>query len=169
MQPDKKLIDEYAKKMLEIYRKKQTEPISETKSLAQSAAELPDGTGGLIVNVTTLRGMYPVENATVTVFTGNNDLKQTIEVCLTDESGATNIILLKTPAKSLSENSQETRLPYSEYNISVKADGFIEQINMNVPVFPGVISIQNVNLVPTATSGGNTSPRVSNAQCSYDL
>ena len=38
---------------------------------------------------------------------------------------------------------------YTKYNVEVIADGFYPVYSLDVPVFPGILSIQSVELVPT--------------------
>lgn len=115
--------------------------------------------GALLVNVTTLRGTFPVKGALVTVFTGEYGRGDEIAKSFTDESGRTEKIMLDAKDKSLSETSGNG-IPYTTYNIYTTADGFAGQFNMNIPVFSGVTSLQNVDLMPISAEGDNISPRI---------
>ena len=164
---ERELIKKYSDELMSAYRLSKGKYVN-----AQSnSAEIPSGqsTGELTVNVTTLRGLYPVVGAVVTIFKGNYDNMEVLHTAVTDESGRTPSFTLPTPPKSLSENAGEVELPYAQYNVSVKSDGYIEQINMNVPVFPGVKSVQSADLVLISAAGNDKTPNIYDESNSYDL
>lgn len=130
---------------------------------------LSSGSGGLLVNVTTLKGLYPVKGAVVTVFSGDVNNMQVIDSRVTDQSGRTSVFVLSAPERSLSETAGASEKPYASYNVSVKADGYIEQINLNVPVFSGVLSLQSVDLLLLAAAGDNLNPRIYDGTVNYEL
>ena len=115
--------------------------------------------GALLVNVTTLRGTFPIEGAVVTVFTGEYKEGEEIAKFVTDNSGRTEEIMLDAKNKILSETAGNG-IPYTTYNIYTAADGFVGQYNMNIPIFSGVTSLQNVDLILESAAGDNTAPRV---------
>ena len=170
---------DYANELLKMYRESAIGPdvstpiVSHNISPQKSSAITPrfeDGTGGMQVNVTTLQGLYPVKNALITVFTGNNDNMTVIETDVTDESGKSGVFNLKTPPVSESQQAENGgALPYANYNVSVRSDGYVEQIAMNVPVFSGVISVQGIDLIPIAAAGGHTNPQIIQEDNNYDL
>ncbi len=129
-----------------------------------------DGTGGMQVNVTTLSRLYPVKNALVTVFTGTRDNMTVIETDITNESGQSGVFNLKTPPLADSQQAENNgQLPYASYNVSVRSDGYVEQIAMNVPVFSGIISVQGIDLLPVSAAGSNTAPQTTNQANEYNL
>lgn len=146
-----KTAEEYAKELMDFYSR--AKPVSQEDIL-------PEDTGGILVIATTLKGLYPVEGALVTVFTGENSERVVVETSVTDQSGRSSVIRLPAPPKYLSESAGSPERPYSEYNISVVADGYIEQIMLGVPVFSGVISIQKADLVPIAAASRDKGPTV---------
>lgn len=127
-----------------------------------------DGTGGMQINVTTLGRLYPVKDALVTVFTGQPGNMTVIETGTTDQSGKSGIFNLKTPPVADSQQANNT-IPYSSYNVSVKSDGYVEQIAMNVPVFSGVVSVQGIDLLPITAAGKNTQPQIIEEGSKYNL
>ncbi len=167
----KKTAQEYADELLKLYRENAAPQAPEvTHVMAQAdTATTPDGSGGLMVNVTTLQGLYPVGGALVTVFTGERDNMQVIELDATDDSGKSKVFSLSSPprAESLQESGNKT--PYSSYNISVRSDGFVEQIALNVPVFSGVVSVQSIDLVKNTVAGSNTAPQIIDGGSNYNL
>ena len=102
------------------------------------------GTGRLTVTVRSGNGTIPVEGALVTVTSNGN----VIGVFASDESGKTNIISIPTPPKSASLSPNFTGLPYSTVFIEVDKDGFYSGQYISVPVFPDVLTVQPVNLLP---------------------
>ncbi len=178
---------DYARELLEMYRAntavptQSTAPIETTEAPYGIPPETPsaiqplpnvfeDGTGGIVVNVTTLGRLYPVKNALITVFTGEPDNMTVIETDITNESGKSGIFNLKTPPAAESQQAENGGvLPYASYNISVRSDGYVEQIAMNVPVFSGVVSVQSIDLLPVAAAGQNTSPQIIQEGNDYNL
>ena len=165
---------DYANELLRMYREAATEyelPTQNTLPQNEKQISIPtfdDGVGGLVVNATTLRGLYPVPNALVTVFSGSVSDKKFVESGITDQSGKSGLFKLKTEPKADSLEANGS-VPYTSYNLSVQSDGYVEQIAMNVPVFSGIISVQNVDLLPISAAGGHTSPQIINEQNNYDL
>lgn len=172
----KKTAQEYADELLKLYREKgiNQDALPKNKAVPTAApAELPpealDGRGGLLVNVTTLRGLYPVEGALVTVFTGTRDNMEIVEIDTTDQSGKSKTFRLSTPPRAESQQESGNKTPYSSYNVSVRSDGFIEQIAVNVPVFSDVVSMQNIDLVKNTVAGKNTEPQIIEGGTNYNL
>ena len=173
---------DYARELIEMYRansEQQTALLTgavETSNLdmppAEQASEtvFEDGTGGLQLNVTTLQRLYPVKGALITVFTGVPDNMTVIETDTTDESGQSGVFNLKTPLKSQSQQyDADGTAAYAKYNVSVRSDGYVEQIAMNVPVFSGVLSVQGIDLLPISAAGGHTSTQIINEGNNYNL
>ncbi len=173
----KKTAKDYADELLKLYREKGIKPDlvqqSQTKAIPTAAPdELPPVTldgGGLVVNVTTLRGLYPVEGALVTVFTGTRDNMEIVEIDTTDQSGKSKTFALSAPPRAESQQESDNKTPYSSYNVSVRSDGFIEQIVMNVPIFSGVVSMQGIDLVKNTVAGKNTEPQIIEGGTNYNL
>ncbi len=175
---DNSLIQKYKNEMLDMYRKSRTAQMSETivptittqpetpKPQMPSASE--DSQGELIAIVTSLRGIYPVAGAKVTVFTGNYNDMQIIDTAFTDQSGRTRPFTLKTPAKQLSLESDNTAIPYSTYNLQISAEGYLDNLHINIPVFSGVTSIQRSNMMLVETANDIT-PQVFDESSRFDL
>lgn len=169
---------DYANELLRMYREngKAISELEKPVVLPTVSNAMPpkpvfeDGTGGLQVNVTTLGRLYPVKGALVTVSTGDGQNKMVIETSITDESGKSAVFNLKTPSASESQQSDNGGvIPYASYNVSVRNDGYVEQIAMNVPVFSGVVSVQGIDLLPIASAEKNTSPQIINEENKYNL
>lgn len=169
---------DYANELLKMYRENSNaiteikpqiiEPVIQQFEAARPVFE--DGTGGLQLNVTTLGRLYPVKGALITVFTGEGQNKTVIETDVTNESGKSGVFNLKTPPLAESQQAENGGIaPYASYNVSVRSDGYVEQIAMNLPVFSGVVSVQNIDLLPIAAAGGHVSPQIINEENKYNL
>ena len=154
---DKELIEKYKREMLKVYAAAKPEK-------SESGSEY----GEMEVIVTALKGLYPVSGAVVTVFKEENGNQTVIDSDITDLSGNTKKFLLPAPNKENSQTAENTKSVYSEYGISVTANGFVEQINLNIPVFSGVTSLQRIDLVPISASNGK-GPTITNEHSDYNL
>lgn len=165
---DKELIEKYKREMLDMYRTARAIP-TVTKIDNTPPPATPESYGQLIGIVTALRGIYPVPNAKVTVFTGNYNDMQIIDTAYTDQSGRTKPFILETPDKQLSLDQNNQTTPYSSYNLEVKAEGYIDNIHMNIPVFSGVTSIQRSQMILLETAGEDKSPRIYDESQRFNL
>lgn len=109
---------------------------------------LGDSTGYILVNVRTGSQAVPIEGASVIVNAISNGSRMIIAAGLTDISGTT--LKLETPAPNIkySQSPDSDIRPYSLFDISVTARGFFDARSVDVPVFSGITSIQNFNMVP---------------------
>ncbi len=158
--------EEYARELIRLYSENNAE-INTPKSNAKS--DFKDGTGGLQVNVTTVQKLYPVKSATVTVFYGTPQNRTVIDISLTDINGKSKVFVLDTADAIESQSSNTDNTPFSVYNLSVFADGYIEQIIMNVPIFSKTVSIQSVDLLPVSAAGNHKNPQIINDGNHYNL
>ena len=173
---DNELIKKYKQEMLNIKNRavptqvtpenQNTQPIP---PLAPNSDSTEDSVGYLTAIVSTIRGLYPVPNAKVTIFTGNADQMNIIDTAVTDQSGKTKVFTLPTPQKNLSLDSNNATIPYSKYNMLVTADGYVDNIHLNIPVFSGVTSIQRSNMLLRETAGVNKGAQIFNEENNYNL
>ncbi|MBR4123566.1 MAG: hypothetical protein IKT93_04035 [Clostridia bacterium] len=167
---DKKIVEKYKNEMLNMYRVTRTIPtVTETREPVTHQVSEEDNIGELIAIVTSIRNLYPVPNARVTVFTGNIEDKQVIATDVTDRSGRTGAFKLKTPSRQLSQQADRNALPYAVYNMLVEADGFIDNIHLNIPVFSGVTSLQRSDMMLLETAGTDKDAQIFNEGERYDL
>ena len=156
---DRSLIEKYKNDMLKKYGSSAAE---------ETTAAAPEK-GRLSANVTSVANIYPVMGARVTVFTGSPDSMTVLDSAVTDESGRTRVFLLDAPPKSLSMTSGAPALPYTLYNLLISADGFLDNIHLNIPVFSGIASVQRSDMLPKAVAGGRTDPIIFNEFSSFEL
>ena len=160
----KKSIEDYKKESLEFY-KRQRPPVAQTvatqttpyenMSIAEisAAEEKENGEGGLVVITTRSRGLFPVENAKISVYNPNTTL---ITELLTDRNGKTDRIALSAPKRSNSQNPGNSPNDVASfYNVKVESEGYVPILLENIPVFDGVTSLQKVDLQSSSTSNGN--------------
>ena len=103
--------------------------------------------GTLLVRVSTAGIFLPVEGADVRI-SGANEANKSIRYFLTtDRSGLAEKIPLPTPAVSFSLAPGGVA-GFSDYNIEVFKEGYYPVTFLNVPLFPGVTSVQSVELIP---------------------
>ncbi|MFQ8951938.1 MAG: hypothetical protein ACLR56_02300 [Oscillospiraceae bacterium] len=91
-----------------------------------------------------------------------------VDSCATDESGKTKEFLLDAPPKSLSMASARPRYSHA-LQPAVSADGFLDNIHLNIPVFSGITSVQKSDMLPNAVAGGRTDPVIFNEFSSFEL
>ena len=112
--------------------------------------------GFLTVAVKTANGALPVPNAEVTIYAHSRldgagaplfDPSDVIYTLTTDQNGRSEKVALKTVSSELSQVPSDDTT-YLGYTIYVYADGFYNTELVNVPIFQGIHSIQNVNLIP---------------------
>ena len=70
---------------------------------------------------------------------------------VTDESGITQPVSLPAPDASHSFVVDGIR-PYENYNIEVSKQGFQTTLREGLPIFPGVVSLQPIQLRPLLAS-----------------
>lgn len=91
---------------------------------------------------------YPIPDASIIINSTEDGQLKLISNTMTDESGKTELIAVPAPNVSYSLEADNNVRPYALYNVSVFADGYFREKSVNVPVFAGITSVQQFNLVP---------------------
>ncbi len=104
--------------------------------------------GSLRVQVESVTGALPIENARVTI-SYSGDPVSAIEQLSTDASGHAEQVELVTPPLEYSMEPDQPQ-PYAEYNVRVEAEGFQPVDIDGVEVFAGETALQDVRLRPLA-------------------
>ena len=113
-------------------------------------------TGAIQISVVSSIGLIPVENATVSIsYTG--DPGSPLQVLITDSSGQTPTVELPAPPLELSLQSESTEQPYSEFNITVTAEGYEPVLVSGSEILSGELSLQPIRMNPLTTSNENES------------
>ncbi len=115
-----------------------------------------DGSFGFLrFAVGTADNTIPLEDANVFIYTDPSDESEgeLLYTLVTDSDGLTETVTLPTP--SIEESySPESPKPYSTYNVFVTRSGYSPTEGRTVPLFPGITSIQPVNMIPAGSSMG---------------
>lgn len=107
--------------------------------------------GSIKISVVSSIGLIPVENATVTIsYTG--DPESPLEVLTTDSSGQTPTVSLPAPPLDLSLSPDPAEQPYSEYNISVTAEGYEPVLLSGSEILADEVSLQLIRMNPLAAT-----------------
>lgn len=125
--------------------------MSDTDLKAVQESETTDTryAGTIKISVISSIGMIPVENATVSVsYTGDPD--SPIMVLTTDSSGQTPVVNLPAPPLALSLDPDALEQPYSEYNITVTAEGYEPVLVTGSEILADELSLQIIRLQPLA-------------------
>ncbi|MCD7739085.1 MAG: peptidoglycan-binding protein [Lachnospiraceae bacterium] len=114
--------------------------------------------GRLLVNVRIERGYIPVPNARVVIQSMDGSMEPL--TYMTDSSGQTPEIELAAPPLVYSESPEDPQ-PYSEYIITVDADGYETSVVEGTEILPGELSIQAVPMQPLETGTEQVPPAIS--------
>lgn len=103
--------------------------------------------GFLRVDVVSKARQFPIADARVSIsYTGAPD--STLEQLNTNQSGQTDTLELDTPPLEYSMEPSDNQ-PFSEYTITVNADGYEPASISGCDLFSGETAIQTVELIPT--------------------
>ena len=105
---------------------------------------LREHTGIIRVHVSTAQGTRPVVGATVTVTRSMDGDVHLISLQTTDLSGNIRPVTVPAPPPSKDQRSPASFV----YDLSVQAAGYYREHSADVPVFPGITSVQNFDLIP---------------------
>lgn len=115
--------------------------------------------GTLRIQVAAANRSFPVSNARVTVSLELKNGTREMFDGLTDSSGIIDNIVLPAPEFDLSQEPDSGGvMPFAVYTTTIEHPDFVNAKFINVPVFPGIQSIQAVNLVPLVTTGREPAP-----------
>lgn len=104
-------------------------------------------TGRLIFRVYTSDADIPVEGATVLI-RQQEPPGRLLGVRVTNSSGETDPVELKTPSPSLSQTPENTVQPWTGLSVMVEHPEYERVTLQGLQVFPGIETIQTVRLLP---------------------
>lgn len=110
-------------------------------------------TGTLILRIFTSRGELPVRDASISVVRHGPEGTDLITIQTSGRSGTTAPITIPSPAP---ENSQapDQSTPYALCDIWVERAGYHLLVIHGVQIFPGIISYQDLPLIPQSPVDG---------------
>ena len=103
--------------------------------------------GRLYVVASAADSAYPVPSARVTIYTKIGERLQLNYLLITDESGVTPTVTLPAPPASLSQDP-DNAFPYATCDIKIYASGYFREEARDVPIFAGVTSRQEFQMIP---------------------
>lgn len=109
--------------------------------------------GRLQVNVTSTLGLQPIQNARVQI-SYTAEAVSPIESITTDSSGQTETVTLSAPPIEYSQQPDQPQ-PFSEYTVTVQAEGYRPVEVSAIDVFPDVTAVQNIQMEPLEVSEGS--------------
>ncbi|SHM35170.1 MULTISPECIES: carboxypeptidase regulatory-like domain-containing protein [Ruminococcus] len=104
--------------------------------------------GYIQVNVRTGDDTSAVAGAMVAVTAVVDGKRLVLASGVTNESGTAPKFTLPVPDLVHSQSPSPDERPYNLFDITVTADGFFKARSVDVPVFSGITSVQNFNLIP---------------------
>ena len=119
---------------------------------------MPDLNGKLRIRTYTAGGALPVRDALVKIQGADESNLDVAYTFITDEDGLTPEVELPAPSVEYSLSPNQKELPYSIYDIEISAPGYYTKHIKGLPVFPGVNSIQLVNMIPATENSADLYP-----------
>jgi hypothetical protein len=104
--------------------------------------------GYILVNVRTGDDSSAVAGAFISVTAIVDGKRLVLASGVTDESGVSPKFSLPVPDREHSQEPSPEERPYNLFDVSVSAEGFFRARSVDVPVFSGITSVQNFNLIP---------------------
>ena len=109
---------------------------------------MPNSSGTLRVRAYTASGALPVEGATVRIMGALENNRLVAYSSITDRNGQSDLFTLPAPSVNYSLAPMANELPYSEYEREISAPGYYTKKIRGITVFPGINSIQLINMIP---------------------
>ncbi len=107
-----------------------------------------DSYGRLIVKTLGAEEAFPVPDATVRIRGEEEINKEIIYTLFTDEDGVTETVSLPAPDAANSESPYAPKPAFYNYEVTVTKDGYYSKVVRAVGVFPEILSVLTVNMIP---------------------
>ena len=107
-----------------------------------------DQSGGLIIRALGAGEAFPIPDSIVRVRGSDKENKNIIYTVFTDEDGVTRRLTLPAPDAENSSSPYAPKPPYYNYEVTVEKEGYYPKMITGVSVFPGVLSVLTVNMIP---------------------
>lgn len=103
--------------------------------------------GTLVTRVFTSRGQIPVQDAFISVVQHGEEGDQLLDVQSSNRSGNTAPISISAPSPQSSQSPGDST-PFALCDVWVERQGFRLMVVKNVQIFPGILSVQDLPLIP---------------------
>ena len=104
--------------------------------------------GFIVIYILDFNTEMPIKSGEITVYEHKSSNIVFYKMIDKNFSGKTDRIKVKAPSKLLSQYPiQNAILPYSLYDIKVKAKGYVDALILGVQVFPYEIAIQKILMI----------------------
>ncbi len=110
--------------------------------------------GYIRVNAYTSFARIPLEDVAITVTATDGTA---IAMRLTDRNGLIQSIEIPVPDKSAGLQPDTGVVPYTAVNLYARLEGYEQEENENVQVFPGIVTNQNIEMIPLSELPANWS------------
>lgn len=107
------------------------------------------GRGFIKVELFTAREVVPVSGGNIFILKSTSVDFDKGHILTTDSSGITKILEVDTPDIELSKNKDSDQIPYSVYDLYIRAPGYKDAVVEGVQVFSNEVSIQQIEMIPT--------------------
>lgn len=115
--------------------------------------------GTLAFRIFASNAYIPIEGATVAVRSEDTPPKL-LALRITDKSGETTPIMIDTPDRAMSQAPENQEKPWTSLTVLVEHPDFERVTLKGVQVFPGVTSLQSIQMIPVL----EFDPEYANAQ-----
>ena len=103
--------------------------------------------GTLVTRVFTSRGQLTIQDAFVSVVQHSDEGDQLLDVQTSNRSGNTTPITISSPSPQSSQSPGDSP-PFALCDVWVERQGFRLMVVKNVQIFPDIISVQDLPLIP---------------------
>lgn len=104
-----------------------------------------DEVGSIVIRTRSGYGLFPLEGVLVTVFSEEGENSTTVAMDRTNASGISPEFLLPATVKA---GSTELRPIARKFTIETSKPGYQTVILHGVQIYPGVLTVQNINMAP---------------------
>ena len=110
---------------------------------------MPNEESGILTFRTyTAGGALPVPGAVIRVHSSTEGASGFSRSLVTDRDGKTEPIVIPAPERYLSLSPSPAEAPYAAYDVEITAPGYYPKRINGLTVFPGINSIQLINMIP---------------------
>jgi peptidoglycan hydrolase-like protein with peptidoglycan-binding domain len=108
------------------------------------------GRGFIKVELFTAREVVPISGGNIFILKSTSVDFDKGQILSTDSSGITRLLEIDTPDVELSQSKDSKGIPYTVYDLYARAPGYKDAVVEGVQIFPNQLSIQQIEMVPTA-------------------